>query len=171
MADELINLDNLLAVLEEYGEAVAEQYKANLVRDGRPASGKLQDSISTHVRVDGGDYIVEMDLEEYWKWIEHGTGGRSPLAKIYNPNRKFPPVNKLLEWVRIKPRLPKPQGITEEQFARKIAGKIYWYGTEGKPSLEDAKRDVTAEWRERIEAALQHDMYNYIRKVLSPGTK
>lgn len=166
MADDLINFDHLREVLEEYGEAVAEQYKANLVRDGRPASGKLQQSIVTRVRVNGGDYIVEMDLEEYWKWIEHGTGGRSPLAKIHNPRRKFPPVNKLLEWVKVKPGLPRPQNLTQEQFARKIAGKIYWYGTEGKPSLEDAKRDVAAEWRERIEEALHHDMYYYIRKIL-----
>ena len=169
MADELLNFDNLRAVLEEYGEAVAQRYKDNLVRDKRPASGRLTDSISTHVKVDGGDYVVQMDLEEYWKWLESGTGGRSPAAKIHNPNRKFPPVSALLQWVRVKPGLPRPSELTEEQFARKIAGKIYWYGTEGKPSLEDAKRDVTAEWRTRIEAALQHDMYDYIKKVLAPA--
>lgn len=164
MADELINLDNLRQVLEDYGKAVAEQYKSNLRRDGRPASGRLEQSITTHVEVDGGDYVVQMDLEEYWKWIERGTKGRLNG----NPSRKFPPVSAIERWISIKPSLPVPQGLTPQQFARKIAGKIYWYGTEGKPSLEDAKADVTAAWRDRIEQALQHDMYNYIRKVLRP---
>lgn len=170
MAD-IINLDNLRAVLEDYGRAVAQRYKENLVRDGRPASGALERSITTRVRTDRGEFIVEMDLEEYWKYIEFGTGGRSPSAKIYDPGRKFPPVNKLLEWVRVKPVIPRPGGDgkipTPEQLARRIAGKIFWYGTSGKPSLTDAMRDVTDEWRERIQEALGRDLGNYIRKVLS----
>lgn len=171
MADDLIKLDNLLAVLEEYGQAVAEQYKLNLQRDNRPASGALERSINTRVRTERGEFIVEMDLESYWKYIEYGTGGRSPNAKIYNPTRKFPPVSKLLEWIRVKPVLPRPDASgkipTPEKLARQIAGKIYWYGTEGKPSLQDAMTDTTEAWRERIQEALGHDLENYIRVVLT----
>jgi len=170
MAD-LINFDNLRAVLEDYGRAVAARYKENLVRDGRPASGALERSITTRVRTERGEFIVEMDLENYWKYIEYGTPGRSPEAKMFDPTRKFPPVNKLLDWVRIKPVIPRPDDKgkipTPEQLARQIAGKIFWYGTEGKPSLGDAMRDVTEEWRERIQEALGHDLEYYIRKVLS----
>lgn len=168
MADELINLEHLRQVLEDYGKAVAEQYKGNLRRDGRPASGRLEQSITTHVEVDGGDYVVQMDLEEYWKWIERGTKGRLNG----NPARKFPPVGKLLEWIRVKPVIPRPDAKgripSPRSLAFLIGRKIRDYGTEGKPSLEDAKRDVTAAWRDRIEQALQHDMYDYIRKVLRP---
>ena len=168
MADELLNLDNLRAVLEEYGKAVAEQYKANLKRDGRPASHKLEQSIHTHVDVDGQDFVVRMDLEEYWKYIEYGTRGRL----TGNPSRKFPPLKAIEDWIEVKPGLPKPSTIPEKKsLAFLIGRKIRDFGTQGRADLTEAKMEVTEQWRERIEAALQHDMYNYIRKVLAPGTK
>lgn len=163
MAEDLITFDHLRAVLEDYGRAVAEQYKANLVRDGRPASGKLEKSITTHVEREGRFFVVQMDLEEYWKYIEHGTRGR----KTGNPTRKFPPVDKLLQWIQVKPGFPRPATLEGKlKEARRIAGKIYWYGSKGAPSLQDAKETVTRSWRDRLEEALQHDIYDYILKVL-----
>ena len=168
MADELLNLDNLRAVLEEYGKAVAQQYIANLKRDGRPASGKLEKSITTHVEVEGQDFVVKMDLEDYWKYIEYGTAGRL----TGNPSRKFPPLSAIEKWIEVKPGLPKPSTIPEKKsLAFLIGRKIRDFGTQGRADLTEAKMEVTEQWRERIEAALQHDMYNYIRKVLAPGTK
>ena len=166
MAEELLNLDNLRAVLEEYGKAVAEQYKANLKRDGRPASHKLEQSIHTHVDVDGQDFVVRMDLEEYWKYIEYGTRGRL----TGNPSRKFPPLKAIEDWIDVKPGLPKPSTIPQKKsLAFLIGRKIRDFGTQGRADLTEAKMEVTEQWRERIEAALQHDMYNYIRKVLAPS--
>ena len=171
MADELLNLDNLRAVLEEYGKAVAEQYKANLKRDGRPASHKLENSIETFVEVDGQDFVVRMRLEEYWKYIEYGTKG----WLTGNTQRKFPPVSALLNWIQVKPVIPRPDANgripTPQQLAFLIGRKIRDFGTQGRADLTEAKMEVTEQWRERIEAALQHDMYDYIRKVLAPGTK
>ena len=168
MADELLNLDNLRAVLEEYGKAVAQQYIANLKRDGRPASGKLEKSITTHVEVEGQDFVVKMDLEDYWKYIEYGTKGWF----TGNPSRKFPPLSAIEKWIEVKPGLPKPSTIPEKKsLAFLIGRKIRDFGTQGRADLTEAKMEVTEQWRERIEAALQHDMYNYIRKVLAPGTK
>ena len=162
MADELINLDTLRAVLEEYGEAVAAEYRDNLRKDGRPASGALENSIRTHVEVDGQDFIVQMDLEEYWKYIEYGTKGR----QTGNPGLKFPPTSAILRWIQVKPSFPRPASLPEQKsLAFLIGRKIREYGTQGKPSLTDATRSVTKQWRDRIEAALQHDIYYYIRKV------
>lgn len=169
MADELLNLDTLRAVLEEYGRAVADEYKQNLIKSDRLASERLLNSISTRVRTDGGDFVVEMTLEDYWKYVEYDT----------KPH--WPPPDKLVQWIRVKPVIPRPDSRGRiprpEQLAfligRWIAGRSPYQlahglpgGTKGSHDLRDAKRDVTAAWRERIENALQHDMYNYIRKVL-----
>lgn len=167
MADELIGFDNLRAVLEEYGKAVAEQYKANLKRDGRPASHKLENSITTRVRTDNGDFVVEMDLEEYWKYIEYGTKG----WLTGNTSRKFPPVSAILEWIRVKPVIPRPDANgripTEKSLAFLIGRKIRDFGTRGKSDLTEAKMQTEAAWRERIEQALGRDLQYYIRKVLA----
>lgn len=158
-----MDFEELNKVLEEYRVFVEQQYKDNLIRDGRPASGALIDSIRTEVRFDGTTYEVTMYLQDYWKYIEEGTKGR----KTGNPSRKFPPVDKILSWVQVKPNLPKP-GTLEEQmkYARRIAGKIMWYGTKGKPSLEDAKRTAMDEFGDRIASALGRDITYYIVKVL-----
>lgn len=162
-ANALIDLAELRAVLEDFAEAAAKEYAAQLDRDGRRASGLLEDRIETIVRAGDREYIVALNLQDYWKYVENGTRGR----KTGNPGRKFPPVNNILEWVNVKPNLPRPAGISPEQFARKVAGKIYWYGTEGKPSLATARAKTIAEWRAKISAALGHDMTNYIRKVVA----
>lgn len=168
MAEELVTLDNLYAVLEEYGEAVAEQYKSNLARDRRPTQpDSLRNSIRTHVEVDGHAYLVEMDLNDYWKWIEHGTKGR----QTGNPTRKFPPKSALLNWIQVKPVIPRPGDNgkipTPEQLAFLIGRKIREYGTEGRPSLGDAKETTWNAWRERIEEALRTDMYAFVRKMMT----
>lgn len=168
MAEELLTFDELRAVLEEYGKAVAEQYKANLKRDGRPASHALEKSIKTRVVTEGQDFVVKMDLEEYWKYIEYGTAGWF----TGNPSRKFPPVDALMKWIEIKPVIPRPDAKgripSPRSLAFLIGRKIRDFGTQGRADLTEAKMDVTEQWRGRIEAALQHDMYNYIRKVLAP---
>ena len=165
---ELIALDNLRAVLEDYGKAVAELYKANLARDNRPTTeDALRNSIKTHLEVGEHSYTVEMDLKDYWKWLEHGTKGR----QTGNPNRKFPPVNAILNWIQIKPVIPRPmdgkKAPTPQQLAFLIGRKIREFGTIGKPSLEDAKATAWAEWRPRIEEALRTDMYDYIRTIMN----
>ena len=162
MADELISFPNVEAVLREFADAVAAQYKDNLRASGRPASGALEKSITTEVRIGERSWSVTMTLEDYWKYIEYGTRGRH----TGNPHRKFPPLDKILAWVQIKPNLPKPTDLTPEQFARRVAGKIMWYGTTGKDDLARAKRDTIAEFEGRLAEALRLDVTDYIHKIL-----
>lgn len=166
MADELLNLDELRAVLEEYGRAVRQEYIDNLKRDGRPASGKLIDSITTRVVAGNKEWEVRMSLENYWKYIEYGTAGWF----TGNTSRKFPPVSAIQRWIEVKPVLPRPDAKgripTPKQLAYLIGRKIQQFGTKGRADLTEAKMNVTEQYRERIAAALGHDMVNYIRKVM-----
>lgn len=164
---ELMELNELRAVLEEYGRAVAEQYKANLIRDGRPTMDNgLINSIRTRVDVGDQAYEVTMTLNDYWKYIEYGTQGWF----TGNPSRKFPPVSVLEHWIEVKPVIPRPDANgripSPKSLAFLIGRKIRDFGTQGRADLTEAKMDVTERFRERISAALGHDMENYIRKVL-----
>lgn len=163
MADELNDMPALRAVLEEYGRAVADEYIANLKRDGRPASGELIQSITTRVAVNGKEWEVQMSLADYWKYIEYGTKG----WYTGNTSRKFPPVSALLKWIQVKPGFPTPATLPEQKrLAFLIGRKIRDFGTQGRADLTEAKMSVTERFRGRIAEALGHDMTDYIRKVL-----
>lgn len=158
------DLPNLTAVLNEMAAEFQKLYKGNLEAHKRPASGELERAIaSTRVVVNGSVYEVSVELPYYWKYVDTGTRGR--LTGL--PSRKFPPFQKILNWVNIKPGLPIPAGLTPEQFAGKIAGKIMWYGTKGTNDFADARREVIEQFRDRITEALGHDAEYYIIKYVS----
>lgn len=83
-------------VLERYGREFIEQYKINLVQSGRPASGRLAESLNYQVSIGTNVYAVDISLLDYWKYIESGT----------RPH--WPPVSAIREWIKVKPVIPRP---------------------------------------------------------------
>lgn len=159
---ELIQLNELLQVLMDLARDIEDNYKEQLAVSGRyTAEYALIDSVRTQVRVGDSGYEVVMNLNDYWKYVENGT----------KPH--FPPPDKILTWIQIKPIIPRPDALgrtpTENQLAYLIGRKIAREGTEGTHDLEKTKDAIIPFYRERIAQALGHDMENYIRKVLVTG--
>lgn len=154
---ELIDLTNVEAILREYGEEVARNYKDMIVDKGHNASGELVKSIVTRVVYDGRAFEVQMDLASYWKYLEEGT----------KPH--WPPRSAILRWIQIKPVIPRPgrdgRIPTPEQLAFLISRKIAREGTPATNLLSKTKDAVLPLFRERLAEALGRDMENYIRKV------
>lgn len=147
----MIKFDNLQAALEEYGNVIAEQYKSNLKANGHKATENLINSITSHITVNGYEYAIELTLEDYYKYVEEG---RRP--------GKFPPVDKILEWIKVKNgKLP-----TEKQLAFLISRKIANEGTKGTYDLEKAIDTTINEWDEKITDALDKDVMNCIDEIL-----
>lgn len=146
----MIDFQNLQQIMAEYARAMEQKYKEELENSGRKASGKLISSISSKVSVGDSQYAIDFSLEDYWKYVESGT----------KPH--FPPVSKILEWVKIKPILPTPDSSgkvpTPEQLAFLISRKISIYGTDGTKDLEDTLELTDMEWRDRITEALDKDV-------------
>ena len=157
--DELLNTDNLQKVLEEYAVAVRNLYQDRLILHDRIASGKLLNDIRAHVEYDGQTYEVQLDLWNYWRYIEMNTAPH------------WPPPSAILKWIQIKPVLPRPMKNgklpTPQQLAYLIGRKIAVFGTKGIPDLTDSVEDMNRAFRERIAAALAQDMGGYIRKLVS----
>lgn len=159
---ELIQLNELLQVLMDLARDIEDNYKEQLAASGRYTTEyALIDSVRTQVRVGDSGYEVVMNLNDYWKYVENGT----------KPH--FPPPDKILTWIQIKPIIPRPDALgrtpTENQLAYLIGRKIAREGTEGTHDLEKTKDAIIPFYRERIAQALGHDMENYIRKVLVTG--
>lgn len=156
--DELFDLNELLQVLMDLANEIEENYKQHLVDSGHYTTDyALLDSIKTQVVNNDTGYEITMTLNDYWKWLENDT----------KPH--FPPVDKIREWIQIKPIIPRPNALgrkpTENQLAYLIGRKIYNEGTTGTHDLERTKDAVIPMYRERIAQALGHDVENYIRKV------
>lgn len=154
---ELINLNRVMETLDEYAQAVRNEYQDNLIRSDRIASGDLLNSVEYHIEQNGMEYEVKLELSKYWRYVEEGT----------RPH--FPPMNKILEWINVKPVLPKPNEDgdlpTPKQLAYLISRKIAKYGTEGSNDLQDAIEKINAEYSDKLVYALQEDL-DVIMKVI-----
>ena len=107
--------------------------RETIAKNGSNASGALSKSITGKVKQNGKWLEVSISLEDYWKYIEYGT----------RPH--FPPVDKIREWIRVKPVLPRPLASgklpTENQLAYLIGRKISKFGTKPKPFLNNTKEE------------------------------
>ena len=167
---ELLELTELQKVLQDFATDIRDRYRDVLANNDHIASRKLVDSIKTQVVIGDNYYEVTMTLEDYWKYVEYDTPPH------------FPPLNKILEWIQIKPIIPRPDDNgripSPKQLAfligRAMAGKSPNQeklknpngGTTGTHDLAKTKEDILPWWREQISHALGHDMENYIRKVV-----
>lgn len=107
--------------------------RETIAKNGSNASGELSKSIKGKVKQNGKWLEVSISLEDYWKYIEHGT----------RPH--FPPINAIKQWIRVKPVLPHPLANgklpTENQLAYLIGRKISKVGTKTKPFLQPTIKD------------------------------
>lgn len=157
--DALIKFENLQRVLGEFAVELRNRYQDNLIRDGKIATGNLLNSVDYQVQYDDRAIWVELHLEDYYKWVENG---RAP--------GKFPPPDKILEWIRIKPIIPDDRGgrlPTEQQLAYLIGKKIAEQGIEPGNQLHNAMDDIYPQFEEKIDEAIAQDITDSIDIIFS----
>lgn len=157
MEKDALTFNNLQQVLDDFTKDVAETYKSLLLRDGKNATGELISSIRpmTPELVDG-TFECSLSLAPHWKYVENG---RRP--------GKFPPVDNILEWVKAKPQLARPNRLDRKELAPKqlaflVARKIATKGIQPGNQLEEAMDIVYARWKDRIDAAITADIETVI---------
>ena len=153
MEKDALTFNNLQQVLDDFTKDVAETYKSLLLRDGKNATGELISSIHpmTPELVDG-TFECSLSLAPHWKYVENG---RRP--------GKFPPIDNILDWVKAKPQLARPNRLDRKEIAPKqlaflVARKIATKGIQPGNQLEEAIDIVYARWKDRIDAAITADI-------------
>ena len=105
------------------------EYLGNSIENGCTATGNLATNGKPFIKIENNIYTIGVSMEDYFQWAENG---RKP--------GKFPPIEKIREWIRIKPVLPTPlkngKLPTENQLAFLISRKIALKGTEGSHMFE-----------------------------------
>jgi hypothetical protein len=167
MANELIQFDNLRAVLEEFAQEFKDQYRAGLLTHGRftqYGEDRLVDSVDANqvqamIREGDEAWTVTINLNEYWKYVENDT----------RPH--WPPPSAILRWVEIKPVLPHPDANgripSPRSLAYLIGRKISREGTTGSHDFKTAQETTIERFRVRIRVAMVRDVQNYVRQVLA----
>lgn len=122
MAD-LIQFDNLRAVLEEFAGEFRDTYRESLLHNDRitkdppPSGERLADSVAMNdvkAMVQEGDraFEVSINLRSYWKYVEEGVqGSKNPSSPYKNPGWSAYPH--ILNWVQIKPVIPRPSNTVK----------------------------------------------------------
>lgn len=144
-----MEFNNLRSVLLDYAIALQNKYKDNLLLSNRVATGELVKSVQYKLDFKDKEFIIYLELEDYYKYVENGT----------KPH--FPPVNAILNWIKAKPVLPTPINgklPTPNQLAYLIGRKISEVGTEGSHDLEKSSKTISEEYEELILEALEKDI-------------
>lgn len=106
---------------EQVAQELLKDYKNGL--QDHKASGNLLAQLSMNIIQDGTKFEIRLEGPEYGIFLENGT----------KPH--FPPMENILQWIRIKPVLPRANANgklpTDKQLAYLISRKISRVGTEG----------------------------------------
>lgn len=144
---------NLTQVLNDFGKFLVEEYKDNLILNDKNASDELYKSVSYRVKKGKDSYSVNLELNDYWKYIERGRKAG-----------KWPPISAIEKWIEVKPVLPRPMANgklpTTKQLAFLISRKIGLEGIVPQPLLQKSLDDVMYVMMEFIEEAIVKDMEN-----------
>lgn len=149
--DKLIDLPHVQAVMEEMAIAIRNEYQDNLIRNDRIASGDLLNNIEYEVTRGDFTYTIYVKMKDYWYYVENGRKAG-----------KWPPIQNILDWIKIKPVLPRPNAEgklpTPQQLAFLIARKIGEEGTEGTQDLRKATDTIWDTFEDRLYEAIDADV-------------
>lgn len=150
MNDLEIKWDNLYKVLNDYAVEFRNALQDSYIEDDRLASGELINSCEYIIEKDNISISVSIQIADYYKYIESGT----------KPH--WPPVDAMLNYVKVKPILPRPDSRgklpTPEQLAYLIGRKISQVGTEGTNNFHKTAEQVNEKYLPLIEEAITKDV-------------
>lgn len=151
-----MTFDNLQKALDSFINDFINTYKSLLIRDDKKASGNLISSLKpVSIQFKNNKFEADISIASYWKYVEYG---RRP--------GKFPPINKILDWIKIKPVIPRPMnGLkppTEPQLAFLIARKIARDGIKAGNQFKEALDLTWAHHYNDISNAISLDLQNEI---------
>lgn len=155
-----ITWNHLTRVLNDFADRFIELARQNLDANNTNASRNLYDSFEKIIEIGEDYYSVKIAMADYGKYVENGRG----------PG-KFPPPDKIREWIEIKPVSIQPgmNGRTPsiEQLTFLISRKIANEGTEAQPFFEPAKEQAIQEFNEAIDQAIADDITDFINNAVT----
>jgi hypothetical protein len=162
----------LMKYAKKFASLTAENIRNNKLGGDTNASGALESSIKiTPVKFMGKAYTIEVNMLEYWKYVNYGTRGTENGL----PNRKMPPIKSIITWIKDKQisltdngykkngKVKKVKSNLLQATAYKIANKIKKYGTEGTFFVTYAIDDIRDDLTKDLRKAIKRDFTNLMK--------
>ena len=150
-------------VLKEYAIELRNTLQDSYINDDRIATGDLLNSVEYIIEKDDRQIEVSLQLKEWWKYVEEDT----------KPH--FPPPDAMLNYIKAKPILPKPDRNgklpTPNQLAYLIGRTISEVGTTGTHNVRDTVRLINERYEEKIGQAISEDINNELDVIFSQSFK
>ena len=150
-------------VLKDYAIELRNTLQDSYITDDRIATGDLLNSVEYIIEKDDRQIEVSLQLKEWWKYVEEDT----------KPH--FPPPDAMLNYIKAKPILPKPDNNgklpTPNQLAYLIGRKISEVGTTGTHNVRDTVRLINERYEEKIGQAISEDINNELDVIIIQSFK
>lgn len=150
------NYPKTIEVLNRFAEALVNQYKSYLAH-ANYSQGELYKTIEVNsVRAVGDNFIVQLDLAEYWKYIEYGR----------RKGAKMPPITAIENWIKRRDIIPRPIQLksgrtvipSTKSLAFVIARSISINGIKARPFMKNSIKLIKDKFIREIEDALVQDI-------------
>lgn len=141
------------ALLNSFAQTIVNRYREKIVDY---ASGKLYKTIDYTITSKSDSYLVIINLEDYWKYIEKGR----------RAGAKMPPVEAIENWIKVRKILPRPVALksgkqrvpTVQQLAYVIARSISRKGIAPRPFMRESIEDTLNDFSSKLTAAVREDV-------------
>lgn len=145
-----INFNN---ILKDFKRAWVKKLRAT----DHIASGHLMNDMDWKVEMDTRGWHITITLPEYAMYVDKGT----------KPH--FPPVDKIKEWIEVKPVIPRPMSNgrlpSTEQLAFLIARKISKVGTKPTNVITDTINEF--ELKRRLAEKVDEEIRRYFEQEIN----
>lgn len=141
---------NLTDSISDLLDGVRKAYQQDQIDKGIRSSGKSSASLRPEIKVSGGTISGNLYGAKYFYQQKHGR----------NPG-KFPPIDDILDWIRVKGIVARDNKTSTKQLAFLFARKIAQSGTDifsGKrPALDVDKKieELVKEFKQNVLKSLK----------------
>lgn len=144
----------VISILQKFADNVKEDFIQEL-KVARKA-GKIDKTVQVNVKVINEEYVIEIKLEDYWKYIE---SGRKPGT--------FPNINALVRWIKAKKIIPRDRKKvkTDKQLAYLIGRSIKERGIKPLPILDKSINSNLDKLSKELEVGLGVDLEAVINNM------
>jgi hypothetical protein len=140
----------ILALMNRTGELVTDKMIDTLISNGSLATGGLARGIAYSVSETKDGITTQITIPGYGEFVDKGR----------RAGAKMPPVQPIIEWVKVK-RITTPR-YTTEQMGWAIAKSIAKKGIRPKPFIENSIQFVLQNFTQELTEAGAVDINNII---------
>ena len=141
------------ALLNSFAQTIVNRYREHI---SEYASGKLYKTIDYTITSQNDSYLVTINLEDYWKFIEKGR----------RAGAKMPPVSAIENWIKVRKIIPRPVALksgkqrvpTVQQLAYVIARSISRKGIAPRPFMSESVNQTIEDFKSKLSAAVREDV-------------